>query len=110
MTREISTRSFPKKPHREVFFDAIYRHCPAENELVLNCLSGGTTDTFSRMGPAVRIPFAPATRHCEPPVPFAVLKRLCERIREGLREAFEGDSAGLEKQPRVGSKIPHVRG
>jgi excisionase family DNA binding protein len=24
---------------------------------------------FSRMRPAVRIPFAPATRHCEPPVP-----------------------------------------
>ncbi len=43
MTREISTRSFHIKPHREVFFDAIYRDGGAENELVLNCLSGEAT-------------------------------------------------------------------
>ena len=42
MTREISTRSF-QKTHREVFFDAIHRHGRVENELILNCLSGGTT-------------------------------------------------------------------
>jgi hypothetical protein len=43
VTREISTRSFHIKPHREVFFDSIYRYGRAENELILNCLLGGAT-------------------------------------------------------------------
>ena len=66
LTREISTRSFHIKPHREVFFDAIYRDGRAENELVLNLSLRRSNWTYRRMGPAVRIPSAPATRHCEP--------------------------------------------
>jgi hypothetical protein len=68
VTREISTRSFHIKPHRGVFFDAIYRHGRAENELIFELSLRRSNWTYRRMGPAVRIPSAPATSQCEPPL------------------------------------------
>jgi hypothetical protein len=40
VSQEISTRSLPKKPPREVFSDAIHRHGRAENERISNALPG----------------------------------------------------------------------
>src|SRR5271170_7379999 len=36
--REISTRPFPKKPHRELFSDSDSSHGPADNERIWNGL------------------------------------------------------------------------
>jgi hypothetical protein len=43
VSQEIFNAAIPKKPHGGIFFDAIYRHGRAENQLILSCVSGETT-------------------------------------------------------------------
>ncbi len=62
-------RSFRIKPHREVSSTPSVGTDRAENELILNCLSGEATGLLGGWDRRFESP-APATRHCEPQVPM----------------------------------------
>ena len=65
VTREISTRSFQKTAQRS-FLRRHLSALPCRKRAGFELSLRRNNYTFSRMGLAVRIPFAPATRHCEP--------------------------------------------